>query len=114
MAERARFLLQHDRNAVANGIGKAGGAAAPLLRRLIVNQRRFAARAHQQLKQAPVNALGCALWLWALIHGGHARILGRLPITAISNPNLATRLPSRVPPAPPACPPAYSDQGPRA
>jgi len=63
MAERARFLLQHDGNAIANGIGKAGGPTNQLLRRFIVKQGRFGARAHQQLKQTPVNALGDRLWL---------------------------------------------------
>src|SRR5581483_918013 len=53
--QRPRFLLQHDGYPVADGIGKARGAADKLLPRLVVDERGLGARADQDVEQARIH-----------------------------------------------------------
>ena len=49
-----RFFRQHDRNALANRIGKPGGFADQLLRFAVIDERLFRHRADQNLQQCRI------------------------------------------------------------
>ena len=65
VVELPRLLLQHDRDAVADRIGEARGAADQLLAGLVVDERGLGARANQDLEQARIDPVP-ARRPWAL------------------------------------------------
>lgn len=58
VVKQARFLGQHDRDAVTHGKGKAGLPADQLLCSAVVGKRAFADRANQDGQQAGVETRG--------------------------------------------------------
>src|SRR3990172_9176937 len=82
LVQLARLVLEHDRYAVADRESQARGAADQLLARRIVNELGLGARAHQDLEQARVDAVGACRRLGLIGHG-----LGLLHCSVVPGPS---------------------------